>query len=99
MDTPTVATFSLFSLLLGAITGLVLGVATQDEPLRRVESIPGLATVAPLRSDVERDDIGPVTLDKAPLLAEKMARRAYVMRLYRAGLVDEGERWMRWMEK
>jgi hypothetical protein len=99
MDTPTVATLSFGSLLLGAIIGLVLGVAQQDEPLRRVESIPGLATVAPLRSDVERDDIGPITVDKAPLLAEKMARRAYVMRLYRAGLEDEAARWMRWMER
>ena len=112
MDRFTVSMFALLAVGLGAISGVLLHMATQPEHfISHVRTQEGMLCLEAPRSEVERDDIGPVTLDKAALVIEKQARRAYVMRLMRlagdrdidddskAALKSEAAAWMQWMEK
>ena len=112
MDRFTVSMFSLLAVGLGAISGVLLHMATSPEPfISHVRTQEGMLCLEAPRSAVERDDIGPVTVDKADLVLEKQARRAYVMRLARlasdrdldddsrAALDAEVAAWLQWMEK
>jgi hypothetical protein len=112
MDRFTTLILAAFSASLGIMAGVLLHMATQPEPfVSHVRTQEGMLCLEAPRSAVERDDIGPVTVDKAALVAEKVARRAYVMRLMRlasdraldddskAALKSEAAAWMMWFEK
>ena len=112
VDRFTVSMFALLAVGLGAISGVLLHMATQPEPfISHVRTQEGMLCLEAPRSAVERDDIGPITVDKADLVIEKQQRRAYVMRLARlardpdtdkesqAALDADVAAWMQWFEK
>jgi hypothetical protein len=112
VDRFTTIVLSAFAGSLGIMAGVLLHMATQPEPfVSHVRTQEGMLCLEAPRSAVERDDIGPVTVDKAELVIEKQQRRAYVMRLARlasdrdldddsrAALDAEAAAWMQWMEK